>query len=44
MFNAQGAHSHSVDIAPFWSGSTGSGTPFNIMPPYYVLAYIMRVQ
>ncbi len=26
------------------SGSTGSGTAINILPPYYVLAYIMRVK
>ena len=26
------------------SDSTGSGTPFDVRPPYYALAYIMRVQ
>ena len=37
-------HSHTVDIASFNSGSTGSGQAVNNVPPYYVLAFIMRVQ
>ncbi|MBI4325985.1 MAG: tail fiber protein [Chloroflexi bacterium] len=37
-------HSHDVNISSFTSGSTGSGNSFSIMPPYYVLAFIMRVQ
>ena len=28
----------------FTTGTAGGGTPFNMMPPYYVLAYIIRVQ
>lgn len=32
-----GSHSHSITI-----NNTGSGTAHNNMPPYYVLAYIMR--
>jgi VCBS repeat-containing protein len=33
-----GGHSHTVTIA-----NTGSGTAFDIMPPYYSLAYIMKL-
>jgi microcystin-dependent protein len=36
-----GAHSHSFDVT---SWSTGSGEAINNMPPFYALAYIMRVQ
>lgn len=32
------AHTHT-----FTTGSTGSGTAFGILPPYYALAYIMKV-
>jgi microcystin-dependent protein len=35
--NSGGAHTHS-----FTTGSTGSGTAFSILPPYYALAYIMK--
>ncbi len=28
----------------YLSGSTGSGTPFEVLPPYYSLAFIMRVK
>lgn len=42
--NETGDHTHTMDIASFTSGSTGSGTAHNNMPPYYVLAFIMRVQ
>jgi hypothetical protein len=38
-------HTHAVDLPAYTgaSGSAGSGTPHNNMPPYYALAYIMRV-
>ncbi len=39
-----GDHSHTVDIAAFNSGNTGSGSAHNNMSPFYVLAFIMRVQ
>lgn len=39
-----GNHTHSVDIGAFSSASSGSGGAHNNMPPYYVLAFIMRVQ
>ncbi len=37
------SHSHTVDIAAFNSASTGGGAAHNTMPPFYVLAYIIRV-
>ncbi len=37
----EGNHSHTVSLTV---SSSGSGTAHNIMPPYYVLAFIMRVQ
>lgn len=36
-----GAHSHTFNVT---SGSTGGGQAVSIMPPFYALAYIMRVQ
>ena len=36
-----GAHSHSINLT---SQSTGSGQAIDKMPPFYALAYIMRVQ
>jgi microcystin-dependent protein len=36
--NSSGAHTHS-----FTTNSTGDGAPHNNMPPFYVLAYIMKV-
>lgn len=36
-----GTHTHNVDIAPFTSGSAGSGDSHENRPPYYALAYIM---
>ncbi len=31
------------DSKVYWSGSTGKGTSFDITPPYYKLAFIMRI-
>jgi len=36
--NSNGAHTHT-----FTTDSTGSGTAHNNMPPFYVLAYIMKL-
>lgn len=36
--STDGNHSHSITI-----GNTGGGQPHNNMPPYYVLAYIMKL-
>jgi hypothetical protein len=36
-----GNHSHTFDVT---SDPTGSGQAVSIMPPFYALAYIMRVQ
>lgn len=36
-----GEHRHSFDVT---SGTTGSGDAISNMPPFYALAYIMRVQ
>jgi len=35
------AHSHSFSVT---SAATGSGSAFSIVPPFYALAFIMRVQ
>ncbi len=36
---------NSPTVSPAWSTATnGSGTAFSILPPYYALAYIMRVR
>ncbi len=39
-----GGHGHSFTLPSFVSGVAGSGAPRNVMPPFYVLAFIMRVQ
>ncbi|MEI6342189.1 MAG: tail fiber protein [Verrucomicrobiota bacterium] len=39
-----GAHNHGLDIPGFQSSESGEGRPHNNMPPFYVLAFIMRVQ
>ena len=42
-----GSHRHTLYSSTSMSGNTdsvGDGTAINIMPPYYVLAYIMRFQ
>ncbi|MCX6860647.1 MAG: tail fiber protein [Verrucomicrobia bacterium] len=36
-----GLHAHSINLT---STATGKGEAINIMPPFYALAYIMRVQ
>ena len=41
--DSAGSHTHAVDIPAFNSASTGGGGAHNNMPPYYVLAFIMRV-
>lgn len=40
-----GAHTHTVDLPNFTgtSGSTGSGTAFDIRPKYFNVVYVMRV-
>ncbi len=32
------------DSKVYWSGATGKGKSFDIMPPYYKLAFIMRIK
>lgn len=39
-----GGHAHDFDIPAFGSMTQGEGRPHNTMPPFYVLAFIMRVQ
>lgn len=41
--NYAGEHAHYVNIPQFNSGSIGSGQPHNNLPPYYVLAFIMKL-
>lgn len=36
--NASGSHTHNITI-----GNTGGGQPHNNMPPYYVLAFMMKL-
>ena len=38
-----GDHYHTVDIPAFNSGSTGGGQPHENRPPYYALAFIMKL-
>lgn len=40
--NISANHTHNVTVTGT-SGATGSGTAFSILPPYYALAYIMKV-
>jgi len=42
--DASGHHAHYFDIPRFTSSPSGSGRPHNNMPPFYVLAFIMRVR
>ena len=39
-----GDHAHSVSIPGYSSEASGLGRPHSLMPPFYVLAFIMRVQ
>lgn len=42
--SSSGNHQHDLDIPGFHSSSSGEGRPHSNMPPFYVLAFIMRVQ
>jgi len=37
-----GAHTHTLDIVSFTSGSAGSGTAMSLLQPYIVLNYIIK--
>jgi len=39
-----GSHAHRVDIPPSNTSARGDGRPHSTMPPFYALAYIMRVR
>jgi microcystin-dependent protein len=39
---ANGAHTHTLDIASFTSGTAGSGIAMNVLQPYIVLNYIIK--
>ena len=46
--SSAGAHTHSISgsvssTTPGNTGSVGSGTAFSILPPYYALAFIMKM-
>ncbi len=41
--SSDGDHRHALDVPPLTSSATGSGVPVANMPPFYVVAYIMRV-
>lgn len=42
--STNGVHSHRVVVPPFQTSAAGGGKPHNTMPPFHVLAFIMRVQ
>lgn len=42
--STNGAHDHRVALPSFQTASAGEGRPHNTMPPFHVLAFIMRVQ
>ena len=39
-----GGHGHSVDLPGFATAAVGAGQPHNNLPPYYALAFVMRVE
>lgn len=39
---SSGSHTHTLNIASFTSGSSGSGTAMNVLQPYIVLYYIIK--
>ncbi len=39
-----GAHAHEVRLPAFETSRAGNGQPHSTMPPFYVMAFIMRVQ
>ena len=39
----EGDHRHTLDVPPLNTTASGSGQPAANMPPFYVVAYIMRV-
>ena len=39
-----GEHTHSFDLPPQTTLGVGQGMPHNNLPPFYVMAFIMRVQ
>jgi autotransporter-associated beta strand protein len=39
-----GSHNHFVDIPSFRVGAVGGGKPQNNLPPFYAMAFIMRVE
>ncbi|MCX7956599.1 MAG: hypothetical protein N2643_01730, partial [Endomicrobia bacterium] len=41
--NLAGEHSHIVDINSFSSSNTGGNQPHENRPPYYALAFIMKL-
>lgn len=41
--SSDGSHTHSISTSSTSTSSVGSGTAFNIEPPYYTLIYIMRI-
>lgn len=42
--SSDGIHHHGLQLPAFQSASAGEGRPHNSMPPFHVLAFIMRVQ
>ena len=41
---SNGAHKHSITGGTVTVNNTGSGSAFDIMPPYYTLCFIMKLQ
>ena len=42
--SVEGSHAHRVDISPAQTSAQGGGRPHPTLPPFYALAYIMRVR